>query len=154
MSISNGSWTYTLETTVLTATSTAQTTDSWNLTGTTGKRFIITPSESGTLVVYANSTIDTYGYLGLVDSTSISSNGAPASYVVSNDDNGDDYGGSPGTAFGITYPVTAGISYYLWVRSYSAGITATATTVTYKIAEPPTLENIYLKVDDSTWVKI
>lgn len=150
--ITNGSWTYTPGGT-LTPTTTLQTTSSWTLTGTTCKKFKVIPSASGYLTIYANSTIDTYGYIGSTDSTTIGSNGTPANYDYYNDDDGDDYGGTPSTAFGFYIPVVAGETYYLWVRPYNTSNSA-STTISYKISDGPTIIAQYLKVDDSTWVKI
>lgn len=150
--ITNGSWTYTSGGT-LTPTTTLQTTSSWTLTGAACKKFKVIPSASGYLTIYANSTIDTYGYIGSTDSTTINSDGAPANYDYYNDDNGDDYGGTPGTAFGFYIPVIAGQTYYLWVRPFSASDSA-STTISYKMSDGPTIIAQYLKVDDSTWVKI
>ena len=78
------------------------------------------PQESGYLKIYSNGNIDTYGYIGTTNSTTINSSGVPANYDKSNDDNGDDYGASYANAFGFYMPVTANTKYYLWVRPYSS----------------------------------
>ena len=150
--ISNGSWTYFTGETLL-PNSTLQTSSSWTLTGTNCKKFTVIPQESGYLKIYSNGNLDTYGYIGTTDSTTINSSGVPANYDKSNDDNGDDYGASYSNAFGFYMPVTANTTYYLWVRPYSATSSASV-SISHQVTPGPKLKAKYLKVDSSTWVKI
>lgn len=72
-------------------------------------RFKLTFAYSGTAVFYTTGDYDTYGYLSDV-STFDEDAGGPTDYLWRNDDGGDDYN------FKISYTVTAGEVYYLWVR--------------------------------------
>lgn len=86
----------------------------------------VTFSTSGTAKFYTTGSTDTRGYLSTSD-TWDNSTGRPTSYVASNDDYNND------ANFTITYDVTAGTTYYIWVRCYGATDTGSATLV----IEPP-----------------
>ena len=83
--------------------------------------------DSGTATFYTTGNLDTYGYLSTV-STLDAATGAPTTILVSNDD------GDNGTNCKFTYEVTAGTTYYFWIRPY--GINATGTTTA--CVTPPT----------------
>lgn len=85
-------------------------------------RFTMTFAYSGTATFYTIGDADTYGYLSDV-STLDANAGAPTDYLKSNDDGGDSYN------FKITYSVTAGETYYLWVRMIDIDTTGTTTVV-------------------------
>lgn len=150
--ISNGAWTYLIGETLY-PNSTLQTSSPWILTGTSCKKFTVIPQESGYLKIYSNGNIDTYGYIGTTNSTTINSSGVPANYDKSNDDNGDDYGASYANAFGFYMPVTANTKYYLWVRPYSSDRSAEV-SISHQVTAGPKLEARFLKVNSTTWVKI
>ena len=74
-------------------------------------RYKISFANSGTATFYTDASGDTYGFLS--KSTGWDDvEGEPTSILASNDD-GDDRN------FKFTYDVTAGTTYYLWVRYYS-----------------------------------
>ena len=76
------------------------------------RRYSVTFTESGTATFYTTGSLDTYGYLST--STGFdSANGKPTSILAENDD-GDS------TNFSISYDVTAGTTYYVWVRPLSS----------------------------------
>ena len=75
-------------------------------------RYSVTFNYSGTATFYTTGSLDTYGYLST--STGFdSANGKPTSILAENDD-GDS------TNFSISYDVTAGTTYYVWVRPLSS----------------------------------
>lgn len=78
-------------------------------------RYNLTFAESGTATFYSTGSIDTYGSLSLTNYFNVST-GNPSSPEVSNDDGGDDRN------FKFTYDVTAGTTYYLWVRAYNISV--------------------------------
>ena len=84
-------------------------------------RFKLTFANSGTVTFYTEGNSDTYGYLSEV-STLDSSTGGPTEALIGVDDAED-------SNFNFQYNVTAGRTYYLWVRLYK--IDATGTTTVY-----------------------
>lgn len=74
--------------------------------------------------------------------------GVPSTYLIANDDNASLYGGT-GANFGISYNVTAGTTYYLYVRPYNASYSGTVSIV-YQVAHPEM--RIFIKTDSSTWI--
>lgn len=89
-------------------------------------RRTVTFSKSGTAKFYTTGSKDTRGYLSTTDTWN-NSTGRPTDYIASNDDyNGD-------ANFTISYNVTAGTTYYIWVRCYDADDTGSAVLV----IEPP-----------------
>ncbi len=82
------------------------------------KRYSVTFENSGEAIFYTSSSADTYGYLS-TSSSFDSTNGEPSSYIASGDDAGS------GNNFEISYNVTAGTTYYIWVRQYSGSSTGT-----------------------------
>lgn len=88
--------------------------------GTAGyvARIKVSFAYSGTATFSSSGDSDTIGYLSTV-STLDTSTGNPTSYIADNDDGGSD------SNFSFTYDVTAGTTYYLWVRLYSIGDTGT-----------------------------
>lgn len=152
--ITNGTWTYIDNGDILTPTTTKQSSSTWSLSPTTGKIFTITPSVSGYLVIYSESNIDTYGYITASSVTTLSSSSrAPSSYIYLNDDSGRELGGT-GNNFGFSIPVTAGETFKLWVSSYSTSTATADVKVTYWITTGSKIIAQYLKVDNSTWIKI
>lgn len=83
-----------------------------SLSAYTLRRFRMTFAVSGTATFYTSSSLDTLGYLSTKD-TFDSSSGEPTSILAS----GDDYNSD--RDFRFTYNVTAGTTYYLFVRCYS-----------------------------------
>lgn len=146
--ITNGAWTYTLDS-ILRPSTTLSTTSAWNLTGSTCKKFKIIPSSSGFLQVYSTNSNngDTYGYITTSDVTTISSQGAPSSYQYRNDDDGE------GNNFKIVIPVAANTTYYLWVRPYSSSSTVSSTVISYQVINPR-ITGVYVKTATSTWVQV
>lgn len=152
--ITNGTWTYNDDGDTLTPTTTKQSSSSWSLNATTGKVFTITPSISGYLIIYSESSTDTYGYITSSSVTTISSSSRqPTSYNYSDDDNGKNLG-SNNNNFGFCIPVTAGETFKLWVSVYSTSSSTSDTIITYWISEGSKIIAQYLKIDASTWVKI
>ena len=82
--------------------------------GTAGyvARLQVTFANSGTATFYTTSDYDTIGYLSTV-STLDASTGRPTSVLASDDDSGS------GNNFSFEYDVTAGTTYYFWVRLYN-----------------------------------
>ena len=80
------------------------------------KRYSVSFENSGEATFYTSSSEDTYGYLSTLSSLD-SANGEPSSYIASDDDS------SSGNNFAISYNVTAGTIYYIWVRQYSGNST-------------------------------
>lgn len=152
--ITNGTWTYTDDGDTLTPTATKQSSSSWSLSATTGKVFTITPSISGYLTIYSESNTDSYGYITPSSVTTISSSSQqPTSYTYADDDSGRNLG-SNNNNFGFSIPVTAGETFKLWVSTYSTSSSASDTIITYWISEGATIIAQYLKIDNSTWIKI
>lgn len=81
-----------------------------DLTSYTMRRISVSFANSGTVKFYTTGDLDTIGYLSTSTAWS-SSTGKPDSYLISNDSGGEGYN------FSITYNVTAGTTYYLWVRA-------------------------------------
>lgn len=88
-------------------------------------RYRVSFTSSGIATFQTSGSIDTYGYLGTTTGWD-SSTGKPTSYLTLNND-GDDRN------FSISYQVTAGTNYYIWVRGYYS----TASGTTYLIITPP-----------------
>lgn len=89
-------------------------------------RFKITFAKSGSATFYTTGSTDTYGYLS-TSTTWDSSSRAPNSYLKNDDDSGTD------NNFSITYNVTAGTTYYAYVRLYSA---TTSGSTTFCVTPP------------------
>ena len=125
-----------------------QDTSSWTLSPSTCRYFSFTPTISGDFIVYSNSSIDTYGHL-TSSITSLNSNGQPSSNIlVSDDDSAKKYGGSGGN-FGICYKVTAGTTYYIFVKPYNNNTASNSVYLTYYMAHPDS--RVYVKTDSTTW---
>lgn len=125
-----------------------QNTSSWTLSPSTCRYFSFTPTISGDFIVYSNSSIDTYGYL-TSNITSLNSSGQPSSNIlVSDDDYAKEYGGT-GANFGICYKVTAGTTYYIYVKPYNDSIANSSVYLTYYMAHPDS--RVYVKTDSTTW---
>lgn len=125
-----------------------QNTSSWTLSPSACRYFSFTPTISGDFVVYSNSSIDTYGYL-TSNIASLNSNGQPSSNIlVSDDDSAKKYGGS-GSNFGICYKVTAGTTYYIFVKPYSNSTSSSSVYLTYFMARPDS--RVFVKTDSTTW---
>lgn len=90
-------------------------------------RYRVSFASSGTATFYTFGDVDTYGYLGTTTGWD-SSTGKPTSYLTLNDD-----ASSSDRNFSISYNVTAGTSYYIWVRGYSSSASGT----TYLFIIPP-----------------
>lgn len=88
--------------------------------------FPIRTKNSGTLTAYTEGGLDTVGYLttGLLWDDE---EGVPYSIKAENDDDGS------GSNFKLTYEVTAGTTYHLWVRCYDPDDSGSVTVV----VEPP-----------------
>ena len=102
-------------------------------------RFKLTFANSGTVTFYTQGDSDTYGYLSKV-STLDASTGGPTNPLVSVDDAED-------SNFNFQYDVTAGTTYYLWVRLYSIDTTGTTTvyiepSAAWKIGVTPEYLNL------------
>ncbi len=99
----------------------AKKTESISISSYTLYRRKVVFSKSGTAKFYTTGTsTDTYGYLSTSTSWN-STTGRPTDYLASNDDgNGDGN-------FYISYNVTAGTAYYVWVRGYSDTTTGSTT---------------------------
>ena len=102
-------------------------------------RFKLTFANSGTVTFYTQGASDTYGYLSKV-STLDTSTGGPTNPLVSVDDAED-------SNFNFQYDVTAGTTYYLWVRLYSIDTTGTTTvyiepSAAWKIGVTPEYLNL------------
>lgn len=124
-----------------------QNTSSWTLSPSTCRYFSFTPTISGDFIVYSNSSIDTYGYL-TSNITSLNNRGQPSSNIlVSDDDDAKKYGGT-GANFGICYKVTAGTTYYIYVKPYHDSASSSV-YLTYYMAHPDS--RVYVKTDSTTW---
>lgn len=90
--------------------------------GTAGyvARFKVSFANSGEATFYTTGTDDTYGYLSKV-STLDTENGGPTTILAEGDDSGTDRN------FSFTYNVTAGTTYYFWVRLIYIDETGTTT---------------------------
>lgn len=75
-------------------------------------RYSVSFNSSGTVTFFTSGTIDTYGFLSTSPNWD-SYNGIPTSFLASGDQEGEN------DNFSITYNVTAGTIYYVWVRSYT-----------------------------------
>ena len=93
-----------------------ETSASFSLSTKQIKRYSVSFENSGEATFYTSSSEDTYGYLSTSSSLD-STNGEPSSYIASDDDS------SSGNNFAISYNVTAGTIYYIWVRQYSGNST-------------------------------
>lgn len=125
-----------------------QNTSSWTLSPNTCRYFSFTPTISGEFIVYSNSSIDTYGYL-TSNITSLNSSGQPSSNILaSDDDSAKKYGGT-GANFGICYKVTAGTTYYIYVKPYHDSTANGSVYLTYYMARPDS--RVYVKTDSTTW---
>ena len=83
-------------------------------------RFKVSFASSGEAVFYTTGNDDTYGYLSKV-STLDTENGGPTTILAEGDDSGTDRN------FSFTYNVTAGTTYYFWVRLIYIDETGTTT---------------------------
>lgn len=125
-----------------------QNTSSWTLSPSTCRYFSFTPTISGDFIVYSNSSIDTYGYL-TSNITSLNSSGQPSSNILVSDDNyAKKYGGT-GANFGICYKVTAGTTYYIYVKPYCDSTANSSVYLTYYMAHPDS--RVYVKINSTTW---
>lgn len=125
-----------------------QDTSSWTLSPSTCRYFSFTPTISGDFIVYSNSSIDTFGYL-TSNIVSLNSSGQPSSNILaSDDDQAKKYGGS-GSNFGICYKVTAGTTYYIYVKPYHDSTANSSVYLTYYMAHPDS--RVYVKTDSTTW---
>ena len=125
-----------------------QNTSSWTLTPSACRYFSFTPTISGDFIVYSNSSIDTYGYL-TSSITSLNDSGQPSSNILASDDDyAKKYGGT-GANFGICYKVTAGTTYYIYVKPYSDSTANSSVYLTYYMAHPDS--RVYVKTDSTTW---
>ena len=89
-------------------------------------RIAVTFKYSGTATFYGTGDYDSYGYLSTTTGFN-ATYGRPSSYIASDDDSGS------GANFSFTYDVTAGTTYYVWVRLYS--VTDTGSVTAY--VDPP-----------------
>lgn len=90
-------------------------------------RFAFSPQSTGTYAMYTTGSLDTHGYLStsaVFDNT----NGVPTYYITDNDD-----AGSGNANCKIVYNLTAGTTYYFWVRPKSDSGQGQTTV----IIEPP-----------------
>lgn len=125
-----------------------QNTSSWTLSPSTCRYFSFTPTISGDFVVYSNSSIDTFGYL-TSNITSLNSRGQPSSNILASDDDyAKNYGGT-GANFGICYKVTAGTTYYIYVKPYRDSTANSSVYLTYYMAHPDS--KVYVKTNNTTW---
>lgn len=125
-----------------------QNTSSWTLTPSACRYFSFTPTISGDFIVYSNSSIDTYGYL-TSSITSLNDSGYPSSNILASDDDyAEKYGGT-GANFGICYKVTAGATYYIYVKPYSNSSATGSVYLTYYMAHPDS--RVYVKINNTTW---
>lgn len=125
-----------------------QNTSSWTLSPSACRYFSFTPTISGDFVVYSNSSIDTYGYL-TSSITSLNDSGQPSSNILASDnDYAKKYGGT-GTNFGICYKVTAGTTYYIYVKPHFDNTANSSVYLTYYMAHPDS--RVYVKTDSTTW---
>lgn len=125
-----------------------QNTSSWTLTPSACRYFSFTPTISGEFIVYSNSSIDTYGYL-TSSITSLNDSGQPSSNILASDDDyAKKYGGTEAN-FGICYKVTAGTTYYIYVKPYSNSSTTGSVYLTYYMAHPDS--RVYVKINNTTW---
>lgn len=125
-----------------------QNTSSWTLTPSACRYFSFTPTISGDFIVYSNSSIDTYGYL-TSSITSLNDSGQPSSNILASDDDyAKKYGGT-GANFGICYKVTAGTTYYIYVKPYRDSTANSSVYLTYYMAHPDS--RVYVKTDSTTW---
>lgn len=80
---------------------------------------------SGTATLYSAGSVNVVGYLCNNTSSFDTTSGIPTSQLAYSDNDG------VGNNFEITYKVTAGREYYLWVRGYSSGYSGTVTINIY-----------------------
>lgn len=125
-----------------------QNTSSWTLTPSACRYFSFTPTISGEFIVYSNSSTDTYGYL-TSSITSLNDSGQPSSNILASDDNYAEKYGGIGANFGICYKVTAGTTYYIYVKPYSDSTANSLVYLTYYMAHPDS--RVYVKIDSTTW---
>ena len=125
-----------------------QNTSSWTLSPKTCRYFSFTPTISGEFIVYSNSSIDTFGYLTSAI-TPLNNDGQPSSYILASDDNSAKKYGGTGVNFGICYKVTAGTTYYIYVKPFGEGTANKSVYLTYYMAHPDS--RVYVKTDSTTW---
>lgn len=124
-----------------------QNTSSWTLSSSTCRYFSFTPTISGDFIVYSNSSIDTYGYL-TSSITSLNDIGQPSSNILASDDDyAKKYGGT-GTNFGICYKVTAGTTYYIYVKPHGTSTTGSVYLTYYMLHSD---SRVYVKINNTTW---
>lgn len=144
-------WNYTTSS-ISAPTYNKQTTSSITLTQSACKCYSFTPTISGPLVMYGAGTQDNYGYL-CSSAPVLNTSGQPTSYLTANDDSARLYnGGVSNTSFGFMYNVTAGTTYYLYIKPYSNTTSSQTITVTYWMAHPDA--RIFIKTDSTTWKQI
>lgn len=104
---------------------------------------------SGTLTAYSESSLDTIGYLttGLLWD---GSTGKPYNVKAENDDDG------TGNNFKLSYSVTAGTTYHLWIRCYNPANSGSVTVYVEPPAKPQTGESgkMYLYISGQGWVPV
>lgn len=121
-------------------------TRSFSISSYTLRRYKVIFANSGTAKFYTTGSTDTYGYLSTTTDFD-SSSGALDDYLERNDD-GDDRN------FSITYDVTAGRTYYIWVRGYSestSGTTVLNIEVPATASRPSDFSWTYEKVKGETF---
>lgn len=145
-------WAYTTSS-ISAPTLNKQTTSSITLTQNACKCYSFTPTISGPLIVYGTGTGDNYGYL-CSSAPTLNINGQPTTsqILTSNDDSARLYGGTSNGSFGFVYNVTAGTTYYLYIKPYSSNTSSQTITVTYWMGHPDT--RIFIKIDNTTWKRI
>ena len=89
---------------------------SFSLSAKQIKRYSVSFENSGEANFFTMGDEDTYGFLS-TSSAFDSTNGAPTSPLKEDDDSG------PSSNFAITYNVTAGTTYYVWICQYSGSST-------------------------------
>lgn len=94
---------------------------SWTLSSATICYTSVKFSTSGTVTFYTSGSTDTKGYLSTTTAFD-NTNGYPSAILKEDDDSAGNYN------FKFTYSVTAGTTYYIWVRGYDTS-TAGSTTL-------------------------
>lgn len=144
-------WAYTTSS-ISAPTYNKQTTSSITLTQNACKCYSFTPTFSGPFIVYGTGTADNYGYL-CSSAPTLNTSGQPTSYLISNDDNASLYnGGTSNASFGFMYNVTAGTTYYLYIKPYSNTTSSQTITVTYWMGHPGA--RMFVKINNTTWKQI
>ena len=100
-------------------------------------RFSVSFAKSGNVTFSTKGLVDTYGFLSTSPNWD-SYNGVPTQFLASNDD-------SNGSDFSISYNVTAGTPYYVWVRSYNG----TDTGNTELVITAPQSSSVEWNIDET-----